>query len=68
MKNLYDMLFFGIKENLLHLYSNPQNLQIVLGQHKAVLDAIRGHDPDAAVEAMKGHITFVIDFFQKNLS
>src|SRR5690606_34941499 len=56
MKSLYDMLFFGIEENLLHLYSNPQDLQHVFNQHKAVLEAIRSHNPDAALEAMKRHI------------
>lgn len=64
MKNLYDLLFYGIKENLHHLYTEPDNIRIVLEQHRTILEAIRSHDPDAASAAMKQHITFVIDFFQ----
>ncbi|MFP5213273.1 MAG: FadR/GntR family transcriptional regulator, partial [Acidobacteriota bacterium] len=65
MKHFYDLLFYGIRQNLEHLYVNPENLKIVLRQHTAILDALRARDPEAAYEAMKQHISFVIDFFQK---
>jgi GntR family transcriptional repressor for pyruvate dehydrogenase complex len=64
MRSFYDMLFFGIRENLQHLYSNPSNLDRIIEQHQAIVDAIRRRDPDAASEAMHTHISFVIDFFR----
>ncbi|MCB2186404.1 MAG: FadR family transcriptional regulator [Deltaproteobacteria bacterium] len=65
MKNLYDLLHFGIKENLAHLYEDPANIQAVLDQHYRVLQAIEAHDTQAAFEAMRLHIGFVIDFFAR---
>lgn len=65
MRSFYDLLFFGIKQNLQHLYTEPGNLDRVIEQHKAIVDAIRRRDPDDAYEAMRKHITFVIDFFRE---
>ena len=59
------MLFFGIKENLQHLYTDPSNLDRIIAQHQAVVAAIRRRDPEAASEAMRTHISFVIDFFRE---
>jgi GntR family transcriptional repressor for pyruvate dehydrogenase complex len=63
MKNFYDLLHFGIKENLAHLYEDPANIQAVMAQHAKIIKAIKEHDTQAAHEAMYLHITFVIDFF-----
>jgi GntR family transcriptional repressor for pyruvate dehydrogenase complex len=63
MKNFYDLLHFGIKENLAHLYESPANIEAVLAQHDKVLKSIKQHDTHAAFEAMLQHINFVIDFF-----
>jgi GntR family transcriptional repressor for pyruvate dehydrogenase complex len=65
MRSFYDLLFFGIKENLQHLYTDPANLDLVVEQHRAIVDAIRRHDPESAYHAMQRHITFVMDFFRK---
>lgn len=65
MRSFYDLLFFGIKENLQHLYSDPSNLDRVIDQHQTIVEAIRKRDPEAATEAMRKHITFVIDFFRE---
>ncbi|NLI80466.1 MAG: FadR family transcriptional regulator [Deltaproteobacteria bacterium] len=65
MKSLYDLLFFGIKENLELLYLQPRNIERVIQQHTDVFRAIRDHDPDGASDAMKSHITFVLDFFRE---
>jgi GntR family transcriptional regulator, transcriptional repressor for pyruvate dehydrogenase complex len=62
MRTFYDLLHFGIKENLHYLYTVPGNLEIIDAQHQAVLEALRHHDPEAAFTAMKKHITFVLDF------
>lgn len=65
MRSFYDLLFFGIKQNLQHLYTDPANPERVIEQHKAIVDAIRRRDPDDAYEAMRKHITFVMDFFRE---
>jgi GntR family transcriptional repressor for pyruvate dehydrogenase complex len=65
MKSLYDLLFYGIQENLQHLYVEPTNLDKVLKQHTDILNAIRQHDPDEAYAAMKRHISFVQDHFKE---
>jgi GntR family transcriptional repressor for pyruvate dehydrogenase complex len=61
MKSLYDLLFYGIKENLQYLYKDSMNIDKVLRQHTDILNAIRKRDPDEAHGAMKRHITFVMD-------
>jgi GntR family transcriptional regulator, transcriptional repressor for pyruvate dehydrogenase complex len=64
MRNFYDYLFFGIKENLSHLYEQADRLEEILRQHTTITDAIRGHDPQKAYVAMKKHITYVLSFFE----
>ena len=64
MKSFYDLMFFGIKENLERLYEEPGNLDKIIQQHTDVFESIRRRDPDAAYEAMKRHIMFVINFFR----
>jgi GntR family transcriptional repressor for pyruvate dehydrogenase complex len=53
----------GIRENLLHLYQEEENIAKILTQHKAIFEAIGSRDPDEAYSAMRRHISFVIDFF-----
>jgi GntR family transcriptional repressor for pyruvate dehydrogenase complex len=65
MKSLYDLIFYGIQENLQHLYSEPINLDKILQQHTDILNAIRQRDADEAYAAMKRHITFVQDYFKE---
>lgn len=62
MKNFYDLLFYGIKTNLQHLYTEPATLEIIARHHNDIFRTIRDHDPDAAYRAMHDHITFVLDF------
>jgi GntR family transcriptional repressor for pyruvate dehydrogenase complex len=64
MKNVSDFLHVGIRENLLHLYEEPDNIVEILKQHRAIFTAIRSGDADAAYSAMKTHINFVIRFFK----
>ena len=68
MKNVVDFLHVGIRENLLHLYQNPANIVEILRQHKAIYQAIRGGDADAAFKTMKNHINYVIRFFKTRQS
>lgn len=64
MKNFYDFLSVGIKENLMHLYRNPKNIQSVMEEHKRVFLAIKRHDPETAFSNMKVHIRNVQLFFR----
>jgi DNA-binding FadR family transcriptional regulator len=65
MKNFYDLLFVGIKKNLLGLYEEPENHRLILSQHQDVFENIRRRDSKGAFEAMARHIRFVMDFFKK---
>jgi GntR family transcriptional regulator, transcriptional repressor for pyruvate dehydrogenase complex len=65
MRNFYDYLFHGIRENLASLYEDPENIQKILIQHRAILETIKSRDPDRAYDAMNTHIAFVRDFFKK---
>jgi len=67
MKNFYDFLFVGIKENLSHLYEDPKNIAEITKQHTKIFDAIRDHNPEKAFNAMKRHINFVLNFFKNRV-
>ena len=62
MKNLYDLLHFGIEESLKQLYLDPRNLDTILDQHQRVSDAIRQRDAEKAYDAMHRHISFLINY------
>ena len=65
MKTFYDLLHYGIKENLHYLYEDPANLEIIGRQHSEIFQGIKNHDPDAAYAAMQQHIAFVLNFFRE---
>jgi GntR family transcriptional repressor for pyruvate dehydrogenase complex len=64
MKNFFDYLFIGIKVYLKHLYEEPGNIPHILAHHTRILEAIKARDPDEAYQAMREHITYVMDFFR----
>jgi GntR family transcriptional repressor for pyruvate dehydrogenase complex len=65
MKTFYDLLHYGIKENLHYLYEDPANLDMIGQQHAEIFQAIKDHDSEAAYGAMKRHISFVLNFFRE---
>jgi GntR family transcriptional regulator, transcriptional repressor for pyruvate dehydrogenase complex len=65
MKTFYDLLHYGIQENLHFLYEDPANLSIIGQQHTEIFQGIQNHDPEAASDAMKRHIAFVLNFFKE---
>ena len=67
MKNFYDFLFVGIKENLSHLYEDPKNIDNIIKQHTKIFNTIREHNPEKAFNAMKRHINFVLSFFKNRV-
>ena len=64
MKELFDILFVGIKENLAALYENPDNIDLIIQQHTEIYKAIESRDPEAARQCMERHINFVLNFFK----
>ncbi len=64
MRNFYDFLFVGIKENLVRLYEKPANIEMIIAQHTEIYHTIRDHNPQKAEKAMRRHINFVLDFFK----
>jgi len=64
MRSFYDFLFAGIHENLKYLYEQPGNIEKIVDQHRQIYKAIRKHDPNMALETMRRHIQFVLDFFK----
>ena len=63
MKNFYDFLFVGIKQNLSGLYEDPANIEMIIDQHQQICETIRRHDVEQAYLAMNRHIAFVLNFF-----
>lgn len=59
MRNIYDYLFHGIRENLESLYKDPENIRATMKQHQDILNAIVNREPDLAYKKMKEHINFV---------
>ena len=48
-----------VATNLEYLHARPQRWNQLRAQHRAIWQAIRSHDPDAAALAARGHIEFV---------
>jgi GntR family transcriptional regulator, transcriptional repressor for pyruvate dehydrogenase complex len=67
MKNVSESLHVGIRENLLHLFENTDNIVAILQQHKAIFQAIRSGDAEAAYRTMQNHINYVIRFFRNRV-
>ena len=62
MKDLYDYLSIGIKENQYHLLEGFNEMKEIVKQHIRIVDLIKKHDSDLALRAMFGHLRFVLDF------
>jgi GntR family transcriptional repressor for pyruvate dehydrogenase complex len=66
MRSFHDLLHFGIEENLRYLWEDPANLPTIQQQHQRIFQAIKDHDPEGAYEAMKTHITFVLEYVREH--
>lgn len=64
-RNFYDFLFVGIKKNLGHMLENPVAYDDVLQHHRDVYKYISTREPEKAYNAMRRHILYVQDFFEK---
>ncbi len=64
MRSFYDLLFYGIKENLYYLYQNSERIASIQRQHSEIFHAIRSHDQAQSYSAMKDHIIYVLEFYK----
>ncbi len=53
MRSFYDLLFYGIKSNLQHLYTEPVTLETIIRHHHDILKAVCDRDPQLAYSAMR---------------
>ena len=64
-RNFYDFLFVGIKKNLGHMKENEMAYEDVLEQHRAIYRHIKDREPQKAHDAMRRHILYVKEHFEK---
>jgi GntR family transcriptional repressor for pyruvate dehydrogenase complex len=62
-KNFYDLLSCRTK-GLLFLYTEPVTLGAIVRQHRNIVRAVQARDREAAYNAMREHLTFIMDFVQ----
>jgi len=62
MRNLYDYLSVGIKENQYHLLEGSNEMAEIIKQHARIVDLIKKHNSEHAFRAMFNHLRFVLDF------
>jgi GntR family transcriptional repressor for pyruvate dehydrogenase complex len=60
MKQFYDFLAYGIKENLFTLYGESRKFETIQKQHAQIVSGIKARDPMRAYLATKQHIEYVI--------
>lgn len=65
MRSFHDLLHFGIEENLRHLWEDSANLPVIQQQHRRIFQTIKDHDPEGAYEAMRRHISFVLEYVRE---
>ena len=64
-RNFYDFLFVGIKKNLAHMTETRTAYTDLLEQHREILRHIKDREPEKAYEAMRRHLVYVHEFFEK---
>jgi len=58
MRALSGMLRRGVFHNRAKLYARPEVREILLAQHRAIVEAVMARDPEAAGEASREHMTY----------
>lgn len=61
MRSLFDLLQYNVLLGRKKVYNDPVNGDLLSEQHFQVMDAIDRKDPEAARQAVCGHIEFVIN-------
>jgi GntR family transcriptional repressor for pyruvate dehydrogenase complex len=62
MRDLYDYLFIGIKENQYLLLEGSNKMEEVVKQHVQIADHIKKRDSERALRSMFNHLRFAMDF------
>jgi len=62
MRDFYDYLWIGIKENQYHLLEGSNKMEEIVKQHVQIAALIKKHDSEHAFRAMFNHLRFVLDF------
>jgi GntR family transcriptional repressor for pyruvate dehydrogenase complex len=62
MRDLYDYLSTGIKENQYHLLEGSNAMNEIVQQHVKIADFIKKRDTERAFRAMFDHLRFVLDY------
>lgn len=65
-RNFYDFLFIGIKKNLAHMKENEVAYEDVLEHYRAIFRHIEDREPQKAHDAMRAHILYVQEYFEKH--
>jgi len=60
-----DILTTMLEYHRYELFSAPDDDLMVNTQHRAVVEAIRNRSPEAAAQAMRKHLTFVLDHYNE---
>lgn len=58
MRALSGMLRRGVFHNREKLYARPEVREVLLGQHRAIFDAVMARDPESAGRAAEDHMTY----------
>jgi DNA-binding FadR family transcriptional regulator len=58
-----DILTAMLEFHRYELFSRPEDDLAVNAQHRAIVQAIRSHDPEGAAEAMRRHLAWVLDHY-----
>jgi GntR family transcriptional repressor for pyruvate dehydrogenase complex len=58
MRALSGMLRRGVFHNREKLYARPEVREVLLGQHRAIFEAVMARDPEAAGRAAEDHMTY----------
>lgn len=60
MQNLMEVIYEFVLTQIARTTPSPRNNQLGRRLHKAILTAVRNHDPDAAAKAMQQHMQAVL--------
>jgi len=58
---IFYLLLSVVRDNLTCLYRNENNKHLPRSQHEGIFAAIKNRDTQAAFDAMRQHIVFVMD-------
>ena len=59
-----DILMQMLEFHRYKLFTSPEDDRAVMDQHQAIYEAIAGHQPDAAADAMRRHLEWVLGHYK----